>query len=177
MPLGNIVMSDGKAGAVPPKQGHVPEGLKHPYDGGLAFKNRCDLGAALSSRHRHARWLRIVPRVPCCRVCSALIARLRFLFAASDVTTTRFSHHPSANTARPSLDLKDSDRAAAYDRDHTVDYTSHLPENRGEPVGTIRRHVACGLGHGAHRNFALSCDTFWMASPLRLNCCRCEARA
>eukprot|EP01043_Picozoa_sp_COSAG02_P015528 COSAG02_NODE_664_length_18739_cov_11.071567_6_plen_48_part_00 len=38
-------MSDGKAGSVPPSDKKIPEPLVQPYDGGLAFKNRCVLAS------------------------------------------------------------------------------------------------------------------------------------
>eukprot|EP01051_Picozoa_sp_SAG22_P001033 SAG22_NODE_35_length_27276_cov_20.395849_21_plen_54_part_00 len=37
MPVGNIAMSDGRCGAVPPKQLKAPEALTHPYDGAPGF--------------------------------------------------------------------------------------------------------------------------------------------
>ena len=45
MPVGSIMMSDGKAGSVPPSDKKIPEPLVQPYDGGLAFKNRCVLAS------------------------------------------------------------------------------------------------------------------------------------
>ena len=39
MPVGNIQMSDGKEGSVMDAGPNVPEPLKHPFDGGLAYKN------------------------------------------------------------------------------------------------------------------------------------------
>lgn len=43
MPIGGIMMSDGKAGSVPPSDKKIPEPLVQPFDGGLAFKNRCGI--------------------------------------------------------------------------------------------------------------------------------------
>ena len=34
-------MSDGKAGSIPPSDKKHPEALVQPFDGGLAFKDRC----------------------------------------------------------------------------------------------------------------------------------------
>ena len=39
MPVGNIIMSDGMMGAIPPATEATPTGLKYPFDGGLAFKS------------------------------------------------------------------------------------------------------------------------------------------
>ena len=41
MPIGSISMSDGKAGSIPPSDKKIPEALVQPFDGGLAFKDRC----------------------------------------------------------------------------------------------------------------------------------------
>jgi hypothetical protein len=49
MPVGNIAMSDGKAGSIPPSDKKHPEALVQPFDGGLAFKNRCVRAAHPSS--------------------------------------------------------------------------------------------------------------------------------
>lgn len=55
MPVGNIVMSDGKAGSVPPSDRQVPQPLQQPFDGGLAFKNRC-----VHARARARVWMTVL---------------------------------------------------------------------------------------------------------------------
>jgi hypothetical protein len=63
MPVGNIKMSDGKEGAVPPRAGHVPEGLTQPYDGGLAFKSR-EVATTRFSHHPSVGTARASLRLP-----------------------------------------------------------------------------------------------------------------